>query len=60
MTPVLPLSRRSFLGAAGLVAAAGSGLLSASASAAWAQDDTTTLRAFTTPACCTAPTTWPV
>ncbi|GHK01226.1 hypothetical protein SY2F82_30230 [Streptomyces sp. Y2F8-2] len=49
MTPVLPLSRRSFFGAAGLVVAAGGGLLSASTAAAWAQDDTTTLRTFTHP-----------
>ena len=48
-SPVLPLSRRSFLGAAGLVVAAGGGLLSASATAAWAQDDKTRLRAFTHP-----------
>ncbi|MBT2424070.1 alginate lyase family protein [Streptomyces sp. ISL-22] len=46
---MLPLSRRSFLGAATLVAAAGGGLLSASATAAWAQDDKTRLRAFTHP-----------
>ncbi|MER5177353.1 putative Ig domain-containing protein [Streptomyces sp. NPDC002896] len=46
---MLPLSRRSFLGAAGLVAVAGGGLLSASATAAWAQDDKTGLRAFTHP-----------
>ncbi|MBA4863254.1 alginate lyase family protein [Streptomyces sp. PSKA54] len=46
---MLPLSRRSFLGAAGLVAVAGGGLLSASAAAAWAQDDKTGLRAFTHP-----------
>ncbi|TLS48086.1 Ig family protein [Streptomyces montanus] len=46
---MLPLSRRSFLGAAGLVAAAGGGLLSAAATAAWAQDDKTRLRAFTHP-----------
>ncbi|MEQ4724350.1 putative Ig domain-containing protein [Nonomuraea sp. B19D2] len=35
---MLPLSRRSFLGAAGLAAVAGSGLLSASATPAWALD----------------------
>ncbi|MEY9995228.1 hypothetical protein ABIE67_007260 [Streptomyces sp. V4I8] len=46
---MLPLSRRSFLGAAGLVAAAGGGLLSVSAAAAWAQDATTPSRAFTHP-----------
>ncbi|TPQ21460.1 alginate lyase family protein [Streptomyces sporangiiformans] len=46
---MLPLSRRTFLGAAGLVAAAGGGLLSAAAPAAWAQDDKTRLRAFTHP-----------
>ncbi|WP_151475892.1 alginate lyase family protein [Streptomyces albicerus] len=34
---MLPLSRRSFLGAAGLTAAAGGGLLSAFAAPAWAQ-----------------------
>ncbi|WUU11920.1 alginate lyase family protein [Streptomyces sp. NBC_00663] len=48
-SPVLPLSRRNFLGAAGLVAAAGGGLLSASAAAAWAQDTDLTSRAFTHP-----------
>jgi hypothetical protein len=47
--PVFPLSRRSFLGAAGLVVAAGGGLLSASTAAAWAQDDKAALRAFTHP-----------
>ncbi|MES5818709.1 alginate lyase family protein [Streptomyces sp. RG80] len=36
-SPVFPLSRRNFLGAAGLVVAAGGGLLSASAAAAQAQ-----------------------
>ena len=46
---MLPLSRRSFLGAAGFVVAAGGGLLSASAAAAWAQDDNARLRAFTHP-----------
>lgn len=50
MIPVLPFSRRSFLGAAGLVVAAGGGPPSASASAAWAQEDnTTTLGAFSHP-----------
>ncbi|WP_200301815.1 alginate lyase family protein [Streptomyces adelaidensis] len=34
---MLPLSRRSFLGATGLTAVAGAGLLSASATAAWAR-----------------------
>ncbi|MEU2280764.1 putative Ig domain-containing protein [Streptomyces sp. NPDC013178] len=48
-SPVLPLSRRTFLGATGLVVAAGGGLLSASAAAAWAQDDKTRLRAFAHP-----------
>lgn len=37
VSSVLPLSRRSFLGAASLVAAAGGGLLSAAATPAWAQ-----------------------
>ncbi|WP_416978319.1 alginate lyase family protein [Streptomyces sp. T028] len=46
---MFPLSRRNFLGATGLVAAAGTGLLSASAAAAWAQSDDTTPRAFTHP-----------
>ncbi|MGW0843669.1 alginate lyase family protein [Streptomyces sp. NPDC002787] len=40
---MLPLSRRSFLGAAGLTAVAGAGLLSASATAAWARTTATTL-----------------
>jgi hypothetical protein len=48
-SPVFPLSRRSFLGAAGLVVAAGGGLLSASAATAWAQDDATSPRVFTHP-----------
>jgi hypothetical protein len=48
-SPVLPLSRRTFLGAAGLVAAAGGGLLSVFAAPALAQDDTTGPRAFTHP-----------
>lgn len=42
---MLPLSRRSFLGATGLTAVAGAGLLSASATAAWAR--TATEAAFT-------------
>ncbi|MGW0331057.1 alginate lyase family protein [Streptomyces sp. NPDC003011] len=46
---MFPLSRRSFLGAAGLVAASAGGLLSASAAAAWAQNDPTRLRAFAHP-----------
>ncbi len=46
---MFPLSRRSFLGAAGLVAAAGGGLLSASAATAWAQDDNSSPRAFAHP-----------
>ncbi|UUU30070.1 alginate lyase family protein [Streptomyces sp. CA-210063] len=40
---MLPLSRRSFLGAAGLTAVAGAGLLSASATAAWARTTEATL-----------------
>jgi fibronectin type 3 domain-containing protein len=48
-SPVLPLSRRNFLGAAGLVVAAGGGQLSASAATAWAQDDKNSLRAFAHP-----------
>ncbi|MFI6015813.1 alginate lyase family protein [Streptomyces sp. NPDC051243] len=50
MSPESPLSRRSFLGTAVLVAAAGGGLLSAPAATAWAQDDQQArLRAFTHP-----------
>ncbi|MEV0223361.1 alginate lyase family protein [Streptomyces sp. NPDC050704] len=45
---MLPLSRRSFLGAAGLAAAAGGGLLSVSAAPAWAQATESTF-AFTHP-----------
>jgi hypothetical protein len=48
-SPVFPLSRRNFLGAAGLVVAAGGGLLSASTAAAWAQDEATSPRDFTHP-----------
>ncbi|MFE7838184.1 alginate lyase family protein [Streptomyces sp. NPDC057474] len=40
---MLPLSRRSFLGAAGFTAVAGAGLLSASATAAWARSTEATL-----------------
>ncbi|NUS79213.1 MAG: Ig family protein, partial [Streptomyces sp.] len=47
-SPVFPLSRRTFLGATGLVAAAAGGLLSA-ATAARAQDTDLTSRAFTHP-----------
>ncbi|MGW0707088.1 alginate lyase family protein [Streptomyces sp. NPDC002643] len=48
---MFPLTRRNFLGATGLVVAAGSGLLAASASAtaAWAQDTKAAPRAFTHP-----------
>ncbi|WP_375138037.1 alginate lyase family protein [Streptomyces sp. Act143] len=46
---MLPLSRRNFLGAAGLAAAAGGGLLSVSAAAARAQDADLSSRAFTHP-----------
>ncbi|WP_327727298.1 alginate lyase family protein [Streptomyces sp. NBC_00487] len=45
---MLPLSRRSFLGAAGFTAVAGAGLLSASATAAWA-GSTGATRTFTHP-----------
>ncbi|MFI9827499.1 alginate lyase family protein [Streptomyces sp. NPDC051913] len=48
-SPVFPLSRRTFLGATGLVAAAAGGLLSAAATAARAQDTALTSRAFTHP-----------
>ncbi|NUO41365.1 MAG: Ig family protein [Streptomyces sp.] len=48
-SPVFPLSRRTFLGATGLVAAAAGGLLSAAATAARAQDIDLTSRAFTHP-----------
>lgn len=46
---MFPLSRRTFLGATGLVAAAAGGLLSAAATAARAQDTDLTSRAFTHP-----------
>ncbi|MDQ0956335.1 hypothetical protein QFZ66_000213 [Streptomyces sp. B4I13] len=46
---MLPLNRRSFIGATGLVALAGGGLLSAFAPPVWAQSDNTGLRAFTHP-----------